>query len=100
MLLLNYVKHLQVTRILFNTYSLRMLLIKPQITKPQNCRIIIGFLSLKFLPKGSYWKKGDVGLLTAASQQQSHQQMCPDPWQLETQAVVSGFLLSYLSTNQ
>lgn len=68
--LLPYIKCLRRTKFFFVTYSLCILLMKPQITKPHNWRIIIGCSSLKFLSKRSHWKeKEDVGVLTVASRQ-------------------------------
>ena len=61
-----------------------MLLTKAQITKPRKCRIIIGCSTLKF-SQGSPWRERSMGLLTVASQRQSHWQIHPTPWQLETQ---------------
>lgn len=48
---MNYVKCLQMIKFPFNTYSLCMLLIKSQITKPLKCSIITHGSSLKSSPK-------------------------------------------------
>lgn len=98
-LLLNYVKCLQMIKFLFDTYPPSMLLIKPQITKPRKCGIIIRCSSLKPSPKevtGRRRRSWEYSLWLAKSKSPTH---LPHSLAAEDTGV-NGFLSLYLATSQ